>query len=107
MPNIIVDNLHSKAIDCRNKKEKVLDLLLEHMDWMHACGAKGRCTSCKGVFLSGIASVSAPTGAEDKFKALGKLKDNERLCCQITLGNEDIVIRVPDSNKLPHMNYSS
>jgi 2Fe-2S ferredoxin len=106
MPYIILENLHSKAIDCKNKKEKLLDILLAETDWMHACGGKGKCTTCRAIVVDGMQSLGPVTLAEKRFLDRGKLRANERLTCQIHMGLEDLTIRIPDSSKLPHLKYS-
>ena len=106
MPLITVENLHSKTIDCQSKKERLLDILLSETDWMHACGGKGRCTTCKAEFIKGIESLGELTDAERKFSSAGKLNPNERLTCQVFPNQMDLVINVPESSKLPHLSYS-
>lgn len=107
MPIVTVENLHSKAIDCKSKKENLLDLLLQHTDWMHACGGKGKCTSCRALFIEGQSSLGELSPAEQKFLNSGKLKPNERLACQVVINNADLKICVPESSKLPHLSYSA
>jgi 2Fe-2S ferredoxin len=105
-PYIILENLHSKSIDCKSKKENLLDIILMETDWMHACGGKGRCTTCKAIFVDGIDSLGDLTKAEQKYASMGKLNFNERLACQVSPKQADLTIRVPESSKLPHINYS-
>ncbi len=50
--------------------------------WMHACGAKGRCTSCRVRLLAGAEYLSSPTAAELGYRAAGRLGPSERLACQ-------------------------
>lgn len=106
MPRITIDNLASKAIECEYNSEKLLQVLLKHTDWMHACGAKGNCTTCKAIVLSGIEQLGPLTPAELKFAKMNKLQSNERLCCQVEVRG-DIVIAVADEYKLPHITYSN
>ena len=105
MPRITIDNLASKAIECEDNSEKLLHVLLKHTDWMHACGAKGNCTTCKAVILDGIEHLGPRTPAEMKFAKMNKLRSNERLCCQVEV-HGDIVIAVANEYKLPHISYS-
>jgi len=105
MPRIIIDNLSSKAIECEDKSKKLLQTLLEQVDWMHACGAKGRCTTCKVVVIEGMEHFDSITDAEQRFINLNKLQPNERLACQVTISG-DVVLAVSDENKLPHLKYS-
>ena len=106
MPRITIENLASKAIECEDNSEKLLHVLLKHTDWMHACGAKGNCTTCKAIVLEGIGHLGSLSEAEIKFTKLNKLQSNERLCCQVTV-HGDIKIAVAEEYKLPHINYSN
>lgn len=105
MATITIDNLQSKRIISKDKSEKLLDILLRETDWMHACGAKGRCTTCKMSVLEGKENLSGKTEAEEKYFEMKKLRANERLTCQV-LVNGDIKIRVPKAYQLPHLAYS-
>jgi 2Fe-2S ferredoxin len=104
MARIKVVNLLSKAIESTDKTKKLLQILLEHTDWMHACGGKGRCTSCKAIVVQGEENLGPITEAEKRFRRLHKLQDEERLTCQVCVSG-DIIIRVADQNKLPHLQY--
>ena len=105
MARIIIDNLASKAIESEDKSKKLLQVLLEHTDWMHACGGKGRCTTCRVVVKEGLEHFGSITLAEQKFINLNKLQPNERLACQVKVSN-DIIVAVADENKFPHIKYS-
>lgn len=105
MPRIIVENLASKTIECEDKTETLLQILLRHTDWMHACGAKGNCTTCKAIVLEGMEHLGERSPAEMKFVKLNKLRDNERLCCQVHV-HGDVRIAVADAYKLPHLTYT-
>lgn len=74
-------------------------------DWMHACGAKGRCTTCRLQVRQGLENLSPPTAAELRYQAAGRLLPTERLTCQSRLPTGTVVGRVPDATKLPHMQY--
>lgn len=107
MRKVIIKNLESKSIDCKDKKERLLDILLNATDWMHACGGKGRCTTCKAIILKGMDFLSKQSEAEIRFANLGRLKKNERLTCQVRFEDEGVVIvKVPYESKMPHLNYS-
>lgn len=100
-----ISNLESKTIHCEDKREKLLDILLRGTDWMHACGGKGRCTTCKARILKGMENLEPLTQAEQQYMKLNKLREDERLTCQaVTLG--DVVLEVPNETKLPHLNYT-
>jgi 2Fe-2S ferredoxin len=107
MLKIIIQNLFHKEIFSPLGERKVIDLIHENrIDWMHACGKKGRCTTCKIIVLEGIENLSAPTDREEFFKGNGRLTDYERLSCQSKLIKGEIIIRVGEENKFPHMAYS-
>jgi len=105
MPTIKIVNLQGKTIHCEDKREKLLDILLAETDWMHACGGKGRCTTCKAHVLSGMEHLSPPTRQEMQYMKLNKLQKEERLTCQVFL-NGDITIRIPKETQLPHLTYT-
>lgn len=105
MATITIDNLQSKRIISKDKSEKLLDVLLRETDWMHACGAKGRCTTCKMSVLEGEENLSKRTEAEEKYFEMNKLSAGERLTCQVMV-NGDIKINVPKVYQLPHLTYS-
>ncbi len=106
MVKIVIENLDKKELVVNNPSKTVLNHLQDHfLDWMHSCGAKGRCTTCKMVVLNGVENLSEYSEAEIKYKNKGELSENERLACQAKTSG-DIIIRVPNSGKLPHMNYS-
>lgn len=84
---------------------RMLDALLNAgVDYMHACGGKGRCTTCKAVVIAGMEGLGVLTDAEIKYKQANRLKDNERLACQVC-PNSAVVIRVAPENYMPHMQY--
>lgn len=106
MPQIIIANLANKTISFQ-KREQVLKILQQNfVDWMHACGGKGRCTTCKMKVVSGMENLTAPSPFEKKCKEKGLLEEENRLACQcVAEGN--IIIQVPKENQLPHMDYSN
>lgn len=106
MPEVVIENLHSKTIHWEAKSEKLLDILLSQTDWMHACGKKGKCTTCTVLIRRGEEHLSGYTPAEQSFIKLGKLKKKgERLACQVRVMGS-ITIAVPNDYKLPHLAYS-
>lgn len=106
MAEIIISNLSRTTIKTNDQYTSILNALHANgVDWMHACGGKGRCTTCKMIVLKGLKNISDPSDFERKVKKLGALKENERLACQ-SKANGDIEIKVPEKNKLPHLNYS-
>lgn len=106
MPKIVIENLNKKEIFSENEQKSLLDIIHEnYVDWMHACGGKGRCTTCKAILVKGGDNLSPTTPAENKYIASGKLNEYERLACQCQV-NGDLVIRVDEANKFMHLNYS-
>jgi len=106
MPDIIIENLNNIKLSADISAKNVLEIIHNHyIDWMHACGGKGRCTTCKMQIIKGKENLSALSKFEQAYKEADKLADNERLTCQAMLLG-DIVIKVPESGKLPHVDYS-
>jgi len=107
MVKITIENLGQKEI--RGQDEEIPALKLIHgegIDWMHACGGKGRCTTCKMIIVQGGENLTPPTAAELKYRQMGALALNERLACQARLSG-DLIIRVAEEYKLPHLHYTS
>lgn len=106
MPQILIKNLDNRLITSNDNSQTVLNIIHEQgIDWMHACGAKGRCTTCKVIVLDGQEHFSEISEVEKKFLTLGRLKKNERLACQTRLmGN--VAVKVAEENKFPHIEYS-
>lgn len=106
MAEIIISNLSETIVSYNDEHTSILNALHENgVDWMHACGGKGRCTTCKMIVIKGIENISEHSDFEKKLIKLGALKENERLACQSQLLG-DLEIKVPEKNKLPHLNYS-
>ena len=76
------------------------------IDWMHACGGKGRCTTCKMEVIAGMENLSDITQAEEKYRQEKLLLEGERLACQVRVKGT-VMIRVPEEFKLPHLKYTS
>ncbi len=106
MVKIVIENLGKKELLVNDLSQPVLRLIHGHfVDWMHSCGGKGRCTTCKMIVLSGMENISPPSTAEIKYRSEGALAHCERLACQVFVSG-DIFIRVPKEYKLPHVLYS-
>jgi len=106
MVKIVIENLGRKELEVDNESKTILMHLQDHfVDWMHACGAKGRCTTCKMEVVGGIENLNNPTDAEIRYRNAGELMPGERLTCQAKLSG-DIIIRVPKSGRLPHLSYT-
>lgn len=108
-----IKNLDSKTILLSEKKTILQSIGENHIDWMQACGAKGRCTTCKMVVLEGGAYLSELTEIEKKMIELKKIRKNERLACQthpqkeIITATKLIVVEVPKIYQLPHIYYNN
>ncbi len=107
MPKLIVQNLGNCHIPVVSGQKLLEAIQAQGYDWMHACGGKGRCTSCRVVVVAGLASFGALTDAEIRYRNNGRLLHNERLTCQCTLLHGDATGKVPEQTKLPHMHYTS
>lgn len=106
MVKIVIENLGKKEVPVKDFSHSVLRHLHSNsVDWMHACGGKGRCTTCKMIIVEGGAYTSPLTPAENEYRRQGALRENERLACQVRV-TADILIRVPEEYKLPHVKYS-
>lgn len=105
MARILISNWHEKVLEVTDLSKTLLQHIHDHgLDWMHACGAKGRCTTCKAIILAGFENLSPITAPEERYRQMGALDDRERLACQV-LVQGDVVIAVPDENRLPHVRY--
>jgi ferredoxin, 2Fe-2S len=102
---IVIENLARKELAGNERGRTFLYWLrLGEQDWMHACGGKGRCTTCKLRVVEGMDALSAISHAEESYRATGELKQNERLACQAQVFGH-CRIAVPDECKLPHLKY--
>jgi ferredoxin, 2Fe-2S len=107
MVKIVIENLAQKEVYSNEVGASVLKIFQSnYIDWMHACGGKGRCTTCKMIVLEGATHLSTPSIAEEGYRKKGELADGERLACQ-TYASDYCKVRVPDENKLPHLDYTA
>ena len=107
MPILTVQNLSNLVIEVEEGQTLLKALQAEGVDWMHACGGKGRCTTCRIIVQQGMEHLGPLTDSELRYRNNHRLQDNERLTCQCTLSGGDVTGKVPEQTKLPHMNYSS
>ncbi|PIB37239.1 ferredoxin [Reichenbachiella sp. 5M10] len=106
MPKIVIQNLHNKEIFTSDARQNLLEIIHKNqVDWMFACGGKGRCTTCKAIVVAGGEYLSERSAAEIKFLHSNRLEENERLACQCTV-HGDVELRVADQNKFMHLHYS-
>jgi len=105
MPKITITSL-KKEIFCNEDSQTVLSAFQENLiDFMHTCGAKGRCTTCAMIILSGNEYLNEPTKNELFYKSISMLDANERLACQCTVKSGKVVIKIPAAGRLPHLQY--
>jgi len=107
MPKLTVQNLAGLAVEVAPGQTLLHALQAQGIDWMHACGGKGRCTTCRITVLQGIEHMGPLTESEMRYRSKGRLQDNERLTCQCTLTRGDATGKVPNPTKLPHLTYTS
>jgi ferredoxin, 2Fe-2S len=107
MVKIVIENLGKKEVDVNDFSRPVLHHLHGHrVDWMHGCGGKGRCTTCKMIVLEGMENITPLTSAEEHYRSAGALGLSERLACQAIIFGS-VLIRVPEEYKLPHVQYTN
>ena len=86
MVRIRVQHLEDRVLVSENTDRKVIEIIHENgIDWMHACGKKGRCTTCKIRILAGQENLSPETEQELLFRSQQRLLEQERLACQARL----------------------
>jgi len=105
MPKLTVQNLFGREVYVSPGQKVLAALGAAGIDWMHACGAKGRCTTCRIIVQEEIEAFGELTAPEQKYRQQGRLQQNERLTCQCTLV-ADAYGRVPEQTKFPHQVYS-
>jgi 2Fe-2S ferredoxin len=106
MAKIVIENLFGKVLLVQGTRKTLLQHFHDNqLDWMHACGGKGRCTTCKVIVKEGLENLPPPTPAEARYRLQNALKFNERLSCQVKIEG-DISIIAPEDYKLPHIRYS-
>jgi ferredoxin, 2Fe-2S len=105
MPKLIVQNLFDKEVYVASGQKVLAAIQEAGLDWMHACGAKGRCTTCRILVREGLAGFGPLSPAEERYRAQNRLQENERLTCQCLLSSDASGL-VPEQTKFPHMTYS-
>jgi 2Fe-2S ferredoxin len=105
MPLLTIENLPGPPVAVPAGATLLAALHAAGHDWQHACGARGRCTTCRVRVLDGAARLTPPTEAELRYQAAGRLLLTERLTCQARLPAGEVLGRVPEGAKLPHVAY--
>ncbi len=107
MVKIIIENLGQKEVPVIDPNKPVLfQFQANYIDYMHECGGKGRCTTCKMKVVSGMENLTPLSWAEKKYRDEKKLAEDERLACQVRLRG-DLVIHIPRESQLPHVKYDA
>ncbi|MET4108783.1 2Fe-2S iron-sulfur cluster-binding protein [Hymenobacter sp. UYP22] len=105
MPTLSIENLPSEAISVPAGATLLAALQAAGHDWLHACGARGRCTTCRVQVRSGLDLLTPLTPAELRYREAGRLLPDERLTCQARLPEGTVTARVPKATQLPHVRY--
>ena len=105
MPRLTVENLPEGAVEVPAGATLLQALQAAGHDWLHACGAKGRCTTCRLEVTAGAEWLTPDTAAEARYRAAGRLLPAERLTCQARLAEGHVRGRVPEATQLPHVRY--
>ncbi|RZK61296.1 MAG: (2Fe-2S)-binding protein [Hymenobacter sp.] len=105
MPLLTIENLPGQPLEVPAGATLLAAIQRAGHDWRHACGAKGRCTTCRVQLLAGAAHLTPPTAPEVRYREAGRLLPTERLTCQARLPTGEAVGRVPEATKLPHVAY--
>ena len=105
MPLLTILNLPGAYLHVLADDSLLTALHKAGFDWMHACGGKGRCTTCRVQITSGMDNLIPLTPAELRYQAAGRLRPDERLTCQARLLMGEVQGRVPQATQLPHVHY--
>ncbi|MFT5916247.1 MAG: 2Fe-2S ferredoxin [Flammeovirgaceae bacterium] len=104
MASIKIKNMNGFSLKVNNNSESILKNIQENnIDWMFACGGKGKCTTCRAEIIEGLEQLPPPNEAE--LAKADRLLPNERLTCQTIIGDSDLVLRVPTPCQFPHIEY--
>ncbi len=106
MPMLTVQNLADLKVKVEPGQTLLKALQEAGVDWMHACGGKGRCTTCRIIVKQGMEHFGPVTESELRYRNNNRLHNNERLTCQCTLETGNAIGNVPEQTKLPHLIYS-
>ena len=105
MPLLTILNLPGARLEVPPGHSMLAALQGAGYDWLHACGGKGRCTTCRVRVEAGEEFLSPLAPAELRYQALGRLSADERLTCQARLVGGEVRARVPVPTQLPHVRY--
>lgn len=107
MPELVIQNLQQRTLSIIPDISLLANLQQAHIDWMHACGGKGRCTTCKMQIIGQDehTRLSGLSLYEERLRQQQRLASNERLACQSYLLAGTLYICVPRIYQLPHIHY--
>ncbi len=105
MPLLTIENLPGAVLEVAAGTTLLAALHGAGFDWMHVCGGRGRCTTCRVQVRAGGDCLAPLTAAEVRYRAAGRLRADERLTCQARLLAGAVSGRVPEATQLPHQRY--
>ncbi|QKG57290.1 (2Fe-2S)-binding protein [Hymenobacter sp. BRD128] len=82
MPLLTIQGLPGPPLEVPAGRTVLAAIHAAGHDWWHACGAKGRCTTCRVHLETGAEFLTPPTEPELRYRAAGRLGPAERLACQ-------------------------
>ncbi|MGI4834833.1 MAG: 2Fe-2S iron-sulfur cluster-binding protein [Janthinobacterium lividum] len=85
MPLLTIEGLDGSSLPMLPGATLLAAIQAAGHDWWHACGAKGRCTTCCLRVLAGAEALAPLTEPERRYQAAGRLRPDERLACQARL----------------------
>lgn len=88
MPLLTIQNLPGPPLEVPAGRTVLAAIHAAGHDWWHACGGKGRCTSCRVRVLAGAEALAPPTAPELRYREAGRLRPDERLACQCRAMND-------------------
>ena len=106
MSYFIIKNLNNTQCSTEASRSLLEALQEARIDWMQACGGKGRCTTCKFKILHQEAVLSELSSFEEKCRQNSRLAEDERLACQTHLLEGHLELIVPKAYQLPHLTYT-
>lgn len=86
------------------KDQTVLDASLQAgIPHFHACGGKGKCTTCRIMVLEGEENLTRPNKKESKLRTSIKMTSSIRLACQTKVLREPVVVEriIKDISEIP------
>jgi adenylate cyclase len=87
-----------------NKDQTILDASLQSgIPHFHACGGKGKCTTCRIMILEGEENLSRPNKKEAKLRESIQMTSSIRLACQTKVLQEPVVVEriIKDISEIP------